>query len=176
MRIARTFPTIETFLDELEKLGVSSSVSHFVQSRRGRRPIRVQKLIKNEAAYLPVPQKGERNQDAERAEDLEMEGGSGFADKMASARQILKVGNLEYEVPARQMLIRKVASLAGDLRRNGIGGVKRPPFPTEDSKRHANTLMNQSQRPGQFTGYSKPKNLIKPGPSIPAVATIPSNV
>jgi hypothetical protein len=212
--------------------------------------------MKKETAYLPARQQGERNQDAEKAEDLEVEGGSGFAEKMASAKdrrdqaigaaakarpwiksgikgaipaavaanflipatkepwigrkskivagvtaagaglgladkalrdwaqknkrravakQILKTSEAEYEVPAYQLTIRKIASLAGDLRMNGLGGVKRPPFPTEDSKRFANTQLDRSKKPGEFTNYAKPRTLLKPGPALSSVATMPRN-
>jgi hypothetical protein len=241
---------------ELEKSGVARDVSHFMQTRTGRRPIRVGTLMKKETAYLPDSKRSEQKQDSEKAEDLEAEAGHGFAEKMASAkerreqaigaaakarpwiksgikgaipaavaanflipatkepwigrkskivagvtaagaglgladkalrdwaeknkrkrvaREILKTSEAEYEVPRHQLLIRKVASLAGDLRMNGLGGVKRPPFPTEDSKRFASTLIDRSKKPGEFTGYAKPKNLLKPGPALSSVATMPRN-
>lgn len=240
----------------LEKRAVAKSVSHFTQTRTGRRPISVGTLLKKETAYLPTSQQGERNQDAEKSEDLEIEGGRGMEEKLGSvsekkekaigaaasarpwiksgvtaaipaavaanflipaskepwlsrkgkivagvgalgagagiadralkdwaeknkrkaiAKQILKTSSAEYLVPAKQLLIRKVASLAGDLRMNGLGGVKRPPFPTEDSKRFARNQFMRAQKPGAFAGYAKPKNLLKPGPSLTSVASIPAN-
>lgn len=48
--------------------------------------------------------------------------------------------------------MRKVAAMAGDLRRTGIGGVKRPAFPTEDSKRHAERKLKASQKEGKYGG------------------------
>ena len=244
-------------LDELEKLGVARGISHFMQTRTGRRPISVGTLMKKETAYLPDAKKSEQKQDSEKAEDLETESGQGFADKVAAvqkkrkdqaigaaasarpwiksgikgaipaavaanflipateqpwlrrkakivagvtamgaglgvadkalkdwaernkrsrvAKQILKTGEAEYVVPRHQLLIRKVAAMAGDLRMHGLGGVKRPPFPTEDSKRFANNLMDRSKKPGEFMGYTKPKTLIKPGPALSSVATMPRN-
>lgn len=242
--------------DEIEKLGVAKDVSHFMQTRTGRRPIRVGTLMKKETAYLPDNTEGDQKQNSERSEDLEAEAGQGFADKVAAARErrdraigaaatarpwvksgikgaipaavaanflipateqpwlrrkskivagmtavgaglgvadkalkdwaeknkrkavareILKTGEAEYEVPRHQLLIRKIASLAGDLRRNGLGGVPRPPFPTEDSKRFASNLIDRAKKPGEFTGYSKPKTLLKPGPALSSVATMPRN-
>jgi hypothetical protein len=61
--------------------------------------------------------------------------------------------------------------MAGDLRRLGLGGVKRPPFPTEDSKRQAFNMLRNSKQPGLFTAKTEAKNLMKPGPSISQVAT-----
>ena len=240
----------------LEKRAVAKNMSHFTQTRTGRRSIRVGTLLKKETAYLPTAQQGERNQDAEKSEDLEIEGGRGMEEKLGSAserkekaigaaasarpwikagikgavpasiaaslmipaskepwvarknrivagigaigagagvadkalkdwaernkrkavaKQILKTSSVEYLVPAKQLLIRKVASLAGDLRMNGLGGVKRPPFPTEDSKRVARTQFTRAQKPGAFSGYAKPQNLLKPGPSLTSVASIPAN-
>jgi hypothetical protein len=243
------------FFNEIEKLGVGKTLSHFTQLRGGRRPISVGTLLQKETAYLPNSSQAEKNQDAEKAEDLEVEGGAGFAEKMAAAKErrekaigaaatarpwiksgikgaipaavaanflipateqpwlrrkskavaattligaglgvadkalqdwaarhkrtslgkeILKTSEAEYEVPRHQLLIRKVASLAGDLRMKGLGGVKRPPFPTEDSKRFASNLIDRAKKPGDFSGYSKPKTLLKPGPSISSVATMPN--
>jgi hypothetical protein len=65
----------------------------------------------------------------------------------------------------------KLGAMAGDLRRLGLGGVKRPPFPTEDSKRQAFNMLRNSKQPGLFTAKTEAKNLMKPGPSISQVAT-----
>jgi len=65
----------------------------------------------------------------------------------------------------------KLGAMAGDLRRVGLGGVKRPPFPTEDSKRHLFNMLRNSKQPGLFTAKVEAKNLMKPGPSISQVAT-----
>jgi hypothetical protein len=72
--------------------------------------------------------------------------------------------------------IGKTAALATDLRMKGLGGVKRPPEPTEDSKGQAFSLLKNSQKPGSFTNMATPKTLIKPGPSISQVATNPVGV
>lgn len=64
----------------------------------------------------------------------------------------------------------KLGAMAGDLRMKGLGGVKRPPFPTEDSKRHAFGMLRNAQKPGIFTAKAEPKNLIKPGPSFSQLA------
>jgi len=66
----------------------------------------------------------------------------------------------------------KEAALGGDLRRNGIGGVKRPPFPTEDSKRHSFSMLRNARQPGLFTAKTEAKNLMKPGPSISQVTSV----
>jgi hypothetical protein len=82
-----------------------------------------------------------------------------------AAKQLLKEG---------QSTIRKVAAMAGDLRMKGLGDVKRPPFPTEDSKRLPNNLLKNSLKPGKFTTQTQPKHLIRPGPSITQTATLPT--
>jgi hypothetical protein len=67
----------------------------------------------------------------------------------------------------------KIGAMAADLRRTGIGGVKRPPFATEDSKRTPGRLLTSSMKPGQYNmGMTQPKHMFKPGPSIKSVATI----
>lgn len=71
-----------------------------------------------------------------------------------------------YEVPVHQLAMRKVAALAGDLRRKGIGGVKRPAFPTEDSKQMAFKGLAKAQRVGEAWGFVTPGILNKPGPKI----------
>ena len=67
---------------------------------------------------------------------------------------------------------KKLAALGGDLRRKGIGGVKRPPFPTEDTKRHAFNMLRNAKQPGMFTAKTEAKNLMKPGPSISQVTSV----
>lgn len=69
--------------------------------------------------------------------------------------------------------MRKVAAMAADLRRSGIGGVKRPPFATEDSKQFSFNQLKNSKAPGYFTTQTQPKHLRRPGPSIQQVATTP---
>lgn len=74
---------------------------------------------------------------------------------------------------AREILKQeKLGAMAGDLRRTGLGGVKRPPFPTEDSKRMAFNMLRNSKQPGLFTAKTEAKNLMKPGPSISQVSTV----
>jgi len=70
----------------------------------------------------------------------------------------------------------KIAGLGADLRMKGIGGVTRPPEPTEESKGTAFTALKNSQSVAKFTDIAKPKNLVKPGPSIQQVAPTPQPV
>ena len=75
------------------------------------------------------------------------------------------------EAPAKPAeAMRKVAALAGDLRRLGMAGVKRPAFPTAGSLSQATQSLKKSQNLGKFFGSVKPKDLIKPGPSIAQVS------
>jgi len=67
----------------------------------------------------------------------------------------------------------KAAALGVDLRQNGLGGVKRPSFETEGSKQHAFGLLKNTQDVGKFTNMTKPQTLVKPGPSIKQVSTLP---
>ena len=77
------------------------------------------------------------------------------------------------ELKKHSAAMRKVAAMATDLRRTGIGGVKRPPFATEDSKGHASQQFQNSQKPGMFTTHTQAKHLKGPGPSIPQIAPTP---
>ena len=63
--------------------------------------------------------------------------------------------------------LQKSAALGMDLRTNGPGGVKRPPFPTEGSAAHAYKQFNQSRRVGQSMAVKPPK------PNIRAVTSLP---
>ena len=85
-------------------------------------------------------------------------------------RRKVKVSSVQ---PGHQILMRKVAAMAGDLRMKGMAGVKRPAFPTEGSKSVANQSLDRAQKPGRFSGTVKPKDLTKPGPSIPQVSPLP---
>lgn len=76
-----------------------------------------------------------------------------------AAKEILKQGAM--------------AASPGDLRRTGIGGVKRPPFPTEGSKQLAYQKIDNAQMPGKFTAATQPKHLRAPGPSIKHVSATP---
>jgi hypothetical protein len=68
--------------DELEKLGVNKAISHFPQGRGGRRPIRVDKLLKKEQAFaLKTPDDDE----SEDGKDHEVEGGLGMGDGAAGS-------------------------------------------------------------------------------------------
>ena len=74
-----------------------------------------------------------------------------------------------YEVPYHQLAMRKVAAMAGDLRKKGMGGVKRPAFPTEDSKLPAFGSLRKDQSVGQAGGTMTPGLMQKPGPSLHSI-------
>ena len=74
-----------------------------------------------------------------------------------------------YEVPYFQLSMRKVAAMAGDLRMKGMGGVKRPAFPTEDSKLSAFSTLKKDQGVSQAGGTSTVGLLKKPGPSLKSI-------
>lgn len=63
---------------------------------------------------------------------------------------------------ARQIL--KTSAMAGDLRAGGIGGVRRPQFPTEGSKDYSESLRRKSSRIGRFDGRTTRKILSSSGP------------
>jgi hypothetical protein len=82
------------------------------------------------------------------------------------AKEIKKMG-------AAQAFL-KVAAMATDLRKAGIGGVERPPMVTEDSKEYAANKLQQSSKPGEFLSSTKPRHLRAPGPSIQQVSALPT--
>jgi len=69
--------------------------------------------------------------------------------------------------------LEKIGGLGADLRMKGIGGVTRPPEPTEESKSHAFQSLENSQKVGKFQNFAQPKNLVKPGPSIQQISATP---
>jgi len=103
-----------------------------------------------------------------------------MADSVGKKRTVAAItalgaglGLADLAADKRASKMRKVAALAGDLRRLGIGGVKRPPFPTQGSLAIPTQNLKKSQNLGKFWGSTKPKDLIKPGPSIAQVSTEP---
>jgi len=66
----------------------------------------------------------------------------------------------------------KSSAMAGDLRRTGLGGVREPPFPTEDSKRLAERILHLSQQSNRFTTHTMRKHIKKPGPSLKQIAAL----
>ena len=132
-------PSIPGLLDELIKIGVSTRASHFVQTRKNRRPIRASTLLNKESTN-EVDDKTDSKPEEEVGRGFEEEGGD------------------------------KVAAMAADLRRTGIGGVKRPAFATEESKQYALNAFNTTKRPGEFKTQTEPKHLTRPGPTIQQIA------
>lgn len=106
-------------------------------------------------------------------------GGAGLVDMALTnankkkRRKLLKHSGVGFDLLELQSTIRKVAAMAGDLRMNGDAGVKRPAFPTEESKSSANQALDASQKHGKFHGFTRPKDLTKPGPSIAQVSPLP---
>jgi len=233
---------LQSFFEELEKLGVSKRDSSFMQSRKGRRPIRVGRVLEKETAFKRPPKEAEEESD----KDHEIEHGNGMEEKSAAIKDSTKrkvIGGAvesrpwvssavkaavpsaltaNFLIPAtseRAMkyksrivagagllgaaagatdlalkrwakrhprteaaralkkqgaaTMRKVAAMAADLRMNGIGGVKRPPFATEGSKQFAFNHLKTSKSPGQFTTQTQAKHLRRPGPSIKQIAPMP---
>lgn len=69
--------------------------------------------------------------------------------------------------------LQKIAGLGADLRMKGLGGVTRPPEPTEESKSNAFNQLKNSQKVGKFQNVAKPTTLVKPGPSIHQLSATP---
>jgi hypothetical protein len=69
--------------------------------------------------------------------------------------------------------LEKIGALGVDLRTKGLGGVTRPPEPTEDSKSNAFNQLKNSQSVGAFKNTAKPTTLVKPGPSINQLSATP---
>ena len=74
---------LPSFSDELEKIAVTTALSSFPQFRKGRRPIRVHNLLKNENQRDRQDSKVE---ELEKPSDknIEYEGGAGLQDGTGS--------------------------------------------------------------------------------------------
>lgn len=74
---------LPSFTDELEKIAVTTALSSFPQFRKGRRPIRVHNMLKNENQRDRQDAKVE---ELERPPDknIEYEGGAGLQDGTGS--------------------------------------------------------------------------------------------
>jgi len=62
--------------------------------------------------------------------------------------------------------VTKMGAVGGDLRLNGLGGVKRPPFPTDDSVRRQSLNLSRQQNVGKFKERVSERMLSPDGPSI----------
>ena len=71
---------IAAFSDELCKIAVTSGYSHFRQSRRGRRPVRVQTVLDRERR-----ERDKTTEEGVSEEARETESGSGFSEEGESA-------------------------------------------------------------------------------------------
>lgn len=77
---------LPAFLDEMEKIAVSVRDSSFRQTRRGRRPIRVETLLKKETAFKtrseepPPDSKSENEQTGDTSASYEAEAGAGLQE------------------------------------------------------------------------------------------------
>lgn len=71
---------LPSFTDEMTKIAVNVGLSAFRQNRKGRRPIRVQKMLDNEKA-----REGKDDETSEEAKDMETEGGGGLSDEHGAA-------------------------------------------------------------------------------------------
>lgn len=100
-------------------------------------------------------------------------GGAGVADLALKRWAKKHPRRVAAKALKKQASIRKIAAMATDLRMTGIGGVKRPPFPTEDSKQQAFQQFQNSQKPGRFTTHTQAKHLRGPGASISQIAPLP---
>lgn len=85
---------LPSFFEELEKLGVSKRDSSFMQSRRGRRPIRAHKLLEKENAR---PQNDEEG----TASGHEYEHGMGMEEKLGESRDSTRRKAIRGAVAAR---------------------------------------------------------------------------
>jgi len=73
-----------SFVDELEKIAVTTSLSSFPQFRQGRRPIRVHNMLKREQALYDKPDVSEERYKTEPEKPVEYEGGSGLDAAMGN--------------------------------------------------------------------------------------------
>jgi len=75
--------TYNAFHDELEKIAVSVGLSHFPQSRRGKRSVRATTLLKNEPKYVHPEDESLRDRGPEKQPEpsqVEVESGRGFQE------------------------------------------------------------------------------------------------
>lgn len=101
--------------------------------------------------------------------------GAGIADRyIKNWAQEHPRSSMAKELKKQGSVMRKIAAMAADLRMKGLGGVKRPPFATEDSKRFSFQQLSNAKAPGNFTTQTQPKHLRRPGPSISQVASLPT--
>jgi len=77
------------FFDEMEKIGVSTRVSAFMQSRSGRRPIRAETLLKKQYAFRTPPDEKTpvTEGELENAKDYEQERGPGMIEDPEGERR-----------------------------------------------------------------------------------------
>ena len=73
---------LPSFVDEMRKIAVSVKSSPFVQTRIGRRPIRVHNVAKRESALYGT---GDEEKSREEAKDVEFEAGQGMQDAEVGA-------------------------------------------------------------------------------------------
>jgi len=71
------------YFDEMEKIAVTTALSSFPQFRKGRRPIRVHNLLKNEEQRSRMDSKVEEL-DKPADKNIEYEGGAGLQDGTGS--------------------------------------------------------------------------------------------
>jgi len=69
-----------------------------------------------------------------------------------------------------QDVMPKQAGIAGDLRRSGLGGVKRPPFPTDDSTKPQQLNIKRQNNVARFKERTSDKMLRPDGPSVAQLA------
>jgi len=82
-------------------------------------------------------------------------------------------GKVDKDEPVQQPLapsFNKQSSIAMDQRQLGLGGVRRPPFPTVESIKPSVKELKTAQSVGQFNDRATQKTMKKPGPTIGQVA------
>lgn len=72
---------LPSFVDEMQKIAVSKTNSPFVQTRIGRRPLRVHNIAKKESALYGT---GDEEQSREEAKDTEAEAGRGMQEDVGA--------------------------------------------------------------------------------------------
>lgn len=79
---------LNSFFDEMEKIGVSVRMSDFMQTRAGRRPIRAEKLLSRPTLSRTPQEDKTLAQDGEREshKDYEVEGGPGMVEAPGEGR------------------------------------------------------------------------------------------
>lgn len=152
---------LDSFFDEMEKdAGLKTKALKFLAGY----------LIAKKLFGLGQPKEKKMSKGEMKAMQLGMQMGAqsvvpGARGKIARSMEA-DITPFESQMSRIEAGLRKHAAFGADLRLNGPGGIKRPPFPTEGSKSLAFKNFKQSRKVGQMA-------VRPPEPNIRSVTTLP---